>query len=209
MAKLLSIGVFAVIWGLFTVPGVQVTSEPVEVASVHFDAVETVLPVVEPAIEDNNVDAGQIYDIVAAESGSLPAAPVAGVYEAPAAYVPNYNVTIHSDTMIADGLSYSDIYMTRKVVYGHNTVNLLGNLRNLSVGDELTITNYGAAHRYVVSDVSLYAKTADGNLENDPKLMRRIAYSAMGHSLALFTCAGTPYGNGDASHRLVVYVDEI
>ena len=56
---------------------------------------------------------------------------------------------------------------------------------------------------------AVYQKTADGNLEGDPKLMGNIASTALGYDVALLTCAGTPYGNGDASHRLVVFANRI
>ena len=57
--------------------------------------------------------------------------------------------------------------------------------------------------------IQIYRKTEDGNLENDRGLMTRIANTALGYDVALFTCHGTSYGNGDASHRLVVFANAV
>ena len=95
------------------------------------------------------------------------------------------------------------------MIYGHNSAGLLGSLFYRYPGETITVTEGGVTSNYVVSAVATYAKTPDGRLEGDPGLMSSIANTAMGHDLALFTCAGTNYGNGDASHRLVVYADRI
>ena len=54
-----------------------------------------------------------------------------------------------------------------------------------------------------------YEKTADGYLNGDPYLMGDIVYGAMGHSVALMTCAGKMIYPNDATHRLVVYADAL
>ena len=128
--------------------------------------------------------------------------------------VVNYNVTYYVGSSsefnsIAHSLSGYDLYKFKKMIYGHNSWNLLGNLVERYIGENITITEGGVTRNYRVADIAVYEKTADGNLEWDSKLMGRIAKTAMGHSVALFTCHGTNYGNGDASHRLVVYADEI
>lgn len=157
--------------------------------------VETVIPEPEPE--------PVVY--YAAAQAATPAA-------APAVYVPqiaNYNVTVYSASIIANGLSYSDIYKTEKLIYGHNSWNLLGNLVNRTQGEVFTITEGGVTRNYVVSDIAVYAKTSDGYLNNNRLLMNNIVHNAMGHDVALMTCYGTAYGNGDASHRLVIYADAI
>ena len=134
-----------------------------------------------------------------------------------AAYVPvvtNYTVTKYIGTKAefnatAASLSYSDIYKFGKMIYGHNSWALLGNLAERYAGEIITITEGGVVSNYRVAESVLYAKTPDGRLEGDPGLMSSIARTAMGHDVALFTCAGTSYGNGDASHRLVVYADRV
>ena len=137
-------------------------------------------------------------------------APVAGVAKAaPAPAVQNYTVTIFSGQMVVHDLSYGDIYKTGKLVYGHNTGTLLGSLHSLGVGQTFTVTEGGAVTTYRVSDRVLYEKTADGYLNHNKGLMGSIMRTAMGHGVALMTCAGTSYGNGDASHRLVIYGDAV
>ena len=109
---------------------------------------------------------------------------------------------------LASNLSYSDIYRYQKLVYGHNSARLLGNLSARYVGETITITEAGVAKTYRVAEIQLYEKTADGRLNGTPMLMNKIARTALGHDVALMTCAGTPDGRGGASHRLVVFADE-
>lgn len=104
-------------------------------------------------------------------------------------------------------LSYNGLYKYNKMIYGHNSYNLLGNLSNRYVGETITITEGGVARQYQVTAVQTYQKTAEGFLNGDAKLMGRIANTALGYDVALFTCAGVSYGNGDASHRLVVFAN--
>ena len=135
------------------------------------------------------------------------------VYEVPAPQMANYTVSFYINTKeeyinTYQNLSYSGIYKFSKMVYGHNTWNLLGNLVNRYAGEVFTVTEGGVTREYRVADVQIYRKTENG-LEDDPRLMTRIATTALGHDLALLTCYGTSYGNGDASHRLVVFADAI
>lgn len=165
-----------------------------------FHAVETVpLPEPEPESEPEVVAEYVAYN-----------APAAG-YEPVAAYVPqtvNYTVTFYSSGIEVNP-DYYNIYKTGKLIYGHNSGNLLGDLAYRYVGEVITITEGGVIANYQVTDIVTYEKTADGYLNGDRGLMGRIMRSAMGHTVALMTCAGTSYGNGDASHRLVVYADAI
>ncbi len=132
--------------------------------------------------------------------------------EAEVPTVKNYTVTTYIGSVgeyaaTAKNLSYSSIYKYNKMIYGHNTGNLLGSLSNRYVGETISITEGGVTRNYRVMAIRTYAKTADGNLENDPYLMANIANSALGYDVALLTCSGTSYGNGDASHRLVVFAN--
>ena len=182
--------------GIINTPSILMATDAVEAENPVFNAVETV-PLPEP--EPEPVSPAVQY-----------AAPAAGYVTTPVApQITNYTVTVYSGTIVADNLSYYDIYKTNKLVYGHNSYNLLGNLVNRYVGETITITEGGVAQTYRVSDIVLYEKTSDGYLNHDRTLMGRVMRTAMGHSVALMTCAGTSYGNGDASHRLVVYADAI
>lgn len=139
-------------------------------------------------------------------------APQAGIVTAPV--TPNYTVTSYVGSISEyvasyNNLSYSAIYKYNKMVYGHNTANLLGSLANCYVGETITITEGGVARNYRVSEKVYYNKTADGNLNNDPRLMSNIANTALGHDVAMMTCAGQMIGGGDATQRLVIYADAI
>lgn len=167
-------------------------------------AVETV-PLPEPEPESETAATATNYAVNA---------PAAGAAVVSAPVTPNYTVTnyVGSKREYMDSyanLSYSAIYKYNKMIYGHNTYNLLGSLAQRTVGEIITITEGGVATSYRVAASVYYEKGVDDNLNGDPKLMGTIANTAMGHDLALFTCAGTNYGNGDASHRLVVYVDAV
>lgn len=143
-------------------------------------------------------------------------APVAGSratnYTPAAPAIQNYTVTTYISSAkefnnTAFSLSYSNIYKYKKLVYGHNSYNLLGSLSSRYAGETITVTEGGVVKQYRVAIVVTYAKDANGYLNGDPKLMTSIANTALGHDIALFTCTGTSYGNGDASHRLVVFAD--
>ena len=163
---------------------------------------------------DSFVSGAPVFDAVETVAIEEPEPePEAPVVAAPAAgYAPqimNYTVTIQSGEMVAHGLSYGDIYKTGRLVYGHNSSNLLGNLVYRSIGETISVTEGGVTQNYQVVNMVTYEKTADGYLNNDPYLMGDITYTAMGYDIALMTCAGVSYGNGDASHRLVVYANAV
>lgn len=186
--------------GIFLVPDMLTAADSFEVQAVSFNAVETV-PLPEPEPEP-------VYEY------TTPASEPVYEYVAPAPLILNYTVTAYVGTArefnnIATNLSYSDIYKFKNLIYAHNSPNLLGSLATRSIGDTITITEGAVVTPYRVSAVVYYNKTADGSLEGDPSLMTSIAKTAMGHSIALMTCAGTPYGNDDASQRLVIYADAI
>lgn len=198
MGKRLFLLIFAGVMGLVSSSELLTAADSYVASAPEFHAVETVLP---PEPEPEPV-AVKTYNAPA--TGYAPAAP----------QVVNYTITTYINSATdyantASNLSYNSIYKFRKLVYGHNSANLLGNLSARYAGEVFTITEGGVAKNYQVVAIATYAKTADGNLENDPNLMRNIAYSALGHDVALMTCAGQSYGNGDASHRLVVYANAI
>lgn len=119
----------------------------------------------------------------------------------------NYTVSIFPSGMILD--CGNSICKTDKLLYAHNSANLFGNLNSIANGEIFTVTENGVVKSYRVAEKVVYEKNADGQLNNNPYLMGNIVKSAMGHSIALMTCTGTSYGNGDASHRLVVYADAV
>ncbi len=98
--------------------------------------------------------------------------------------------------------------------YGHNTGAVFGGLYGLGVGSNFSIYNGGVLHNYRVSKVVIFEKnTANGRLElnGSGNYMKSVAEARSGgvqYDVSLMTCYGTSYGNGDASHRLVIFANE-
>ena len=88
--------------------------------------------------------------------------------------------------------------------YGHNYSYVFGGLANLAVGSTFTINLDGIDYNYRVAKVETVA-----NDDVLSKNMRKIAagkdYNGTQYDASLMTCAGTPYGNGNATHRTILY----
>ena len=203
MANRLFLLIIACLVAVISAPTFLTAADTVSVKGLDNTGVVETVPLPEPEPEPEPV-ATTVVAKAPAAGVSAPTQPVAA---APA--VRNYTVTIFSGEMVAHNLSYGDIYKTGKLVYGHNTGNLLGSLSGLGVGQTFTVTEGGVTTTYRVTDRATYEKTADGYLNHNRGLMGQIMRTAMGHNIALMTCAGTSYGNGDASHRLVIYGDAV
>ncbi len=212
MTKRLIISILYSFIGVISVPQFLAASDLVAVTGIDDkNVVETVVPVepepVTVAVNNtNNTDNTKVVKKSTTKATYVAPAPVS------TPSIVNYRVTNHIGSVseyikTAKSLSYNSIYKYKKMIYGHNTSNLLGSLASRYVGETISITDNGQTRDYKVMLVRTYRKTSDGNLENDPYLMTDIANSAFGYDVALLTCAGTTYGNGDASHRLVVYAN--
>ncbi len=132
-----------------------------------------------------------------------------------AAYVPraaNYTVTSYEDNFVASP-SYYDIYKTKKLIYGHNTAGLLGNLTSRYVGEVFTITEGGITRNYQVTDIRVYTLINREilNLNGQNYTMKANAISgADGFDVALMTCYGSYNAAlGTNSQRLIVYANAI
>lgn len=213
MAKRLFLLLFSALIGIINAPEILMASDEFDLSGLSNTGIVETVPVVEEPVVDTSVS-----EETAIESSAANVADSAGqeVYYAQVA-VPqkvNYTVSFYINNKreymnTAYNLSYDGLYKFKKMIYGHNSWNLLGNLVNRYVGEVFTVTEGGAVRDYQVMAIQVYQKTADGNLENDPGLMNNIATTALGYDLALFTCYGTSYGNGDASHRLVVFANAV
>ena len=204
MAKRLFLLLFSAFLGIFIAPDFLIATDIVPLNQPEFNAVETIekkpQPITEPA---------PVTTYTATKVNSAPVATPAYT-PPPVNYTVSYYIgSIEQYTNTALNLSYNGLYKFRKMIYGHNTYNLLGNLGSRSVGETITITEGGVASKYRIAGIQVYRKTADGYLEGNSRLMNDIANTAMGHDVALLTCHGTNYGNGDASHRLVVFANRI
>lgn len=174
--------------GIFSNPEILSASNSVAVTGLdNSNIVETVIPEVEEPVYEASYET---YYETSYETS----------YEAPAPQMQSYWVSIYTGgnpRTVVEYPSYSDIYQTGKLVYAHNTAGLFGDLKDLHNGDMLMVDGV----TYKVSNREEYAE-ADVPMA---KLIR----DALGHNIALMTCYGVEYGNGDASHRLVIFADAI
>lgn len=188
--------------GLLLNPEVLMASDSVTVTRLNdSNVVETIIPEPEPEPEPVYV-------------ASRVAAPVAGTVET---YVAPDGITISGRTIpVYDVAEISEsvgpnVYHYGKLYYGHNSRNVFGSLSDYGVGNTFTITVNGVTTTYRVAEVAMFEKNQDnGKLQIDGagNYMKSVV-NARGHSVALMTCAGTPLGNGRATHRLVVFADAI
>ena len=98
--------------------------------------------------------------------------------------------------------------------YGHNSGNVFGGLVNYGVGTSFSINSNGITHNYRVAKAVVYEKNAElGRLQLNGsgsymKAVSQARSDGVQYSIALMTCYGTPYGNGGATHRLVLFANE-
>ena len=213
MARRLFLILFASFIGVLMNPDFLTADDYFQAKKPGYNAVETVLsepkPEPEPVVSKvrQKTVANSVPRPVVAKATQAVATPVA---PKTVNYTVSYYINdVNEYTNSAKNLSYSGIYKFRKMIYGHNSANLLGSLSSRKVGEIITITEGGVAKNYRVAAISTYRKTSDGYLENNAYLMNDIANTAMGHTLALLTCHGKSIGKSDATHRLVIYVDAI
>ena len=141
----------------------------------------------------------------------------APVYVAPADSITIAGRTLRivdvSDTAVDSG-DHVNKYGS-SFLYGHNSSAVFGNLVSMGVGSTFSITYGGVTTNYQVSKVTIFEKdVASGKLQlnGSGNYMRAVSNGksdGVKHDFAIMTCYGTSYGNGDASHRLVLFADEI
>ena len=110
-----------------------------------------------------------------------------------------------------------------KFLYGHNSAAVFGGLANLSVGQTFSVNYNGSVTTYQVANMVTLTKNFDydileypaiptaGLYNYLPGIAKRAQFGKKGptYDLALMTCAGASVGNGDATHRLVVFANKI
>ena len=98
--------------------------------------------------------------------------------------------------------------------YGHNTSAVFGGIVNLGVGDTFSINYNGVNHNYRVSKTIIFEKNVEKGLLQLNGLgsyMKNVSLArnnGVQYSVSLMTCYGVSYGNGDASHRFVIFANE-
>ena len=128
-----------------------------------------------------------------------------------------------SNTLTDSGTSaglYGDHF-----IYGHNTSDVFGNLASLPNGTRFTVSLNGTTKTYQIvgrdlqekshfEGVTLHKTVTSGlTMTTKMKIMTAITrygeYDGNFYDYIIMTCAGTSYGNGDASHRLVIFANEV
>ena len=99
--------------------------------------------------------------------------------------------------------------------YGHNNGMVFGGLASLGIGSGFSITYNGVTTNYQVANITTFEKnpsTGQLQLNGAGDLMYPVAQAqnnGIQYSIAIMTCAGNLYGNGDASHRLVIFANAV
>lgn len=149
------------------------------------------------------------------------------VYEAPANQINIAGNTIpifYSDNTLVDAGYQVGLYGSH-FLYGHNTSEVFGGLSNMGVGSYFTVTLDGVTRTYQVVNTDLQTKThfegetihkssmSGMTVMTRMKIMKAMTaygeYNGNYYDYILMTCAGTSYGNGDASHRLILMANEV
>jgi len=151
-------------------------------------------------------------------SFETPSAPTAGSSMSFSTHVvpiiENYTVTYYVTSVeeyktLARNLSYSDVYKFRKMVYGHNTPNLLLSLAYKNVNDIITVTENGVTSRYQIVWKREMLMISDYDLQDmstgQVYAMKDITWALYTYDLTLETCSGY----GDTPYRWVLFANKI
>lgn len=165
----------------------------------------------------SDLDQIKISEIVSETPLEIPTTPVA---EPPAEILGDYlafngrKIPL-TEVDSTDRESGDGVNKINKLIYGHNSASVFAGLDTLTAGATFTISLGGAETTYRVFASVIYDKNPDGRLQLNGKgsymkaIRDRASYNNTPHDLALMTCAGISYGNGDASQRLVIFADAI
>ena len=130
----------------------------------------------------------------------------------------------YSDNTLIDAGNQVGLY-GKHFLYGHNATNVFGGLSGMNIGDRFTVTLNGVTKTYQVvnydlqtkshfeEEVTVETKLTGVRVVTTMKMMKAITaygeYDGIRYDYILMTCAGTSYGNGDASHRLILMANEV
>ena len=185
-------------------------TDSVNIMQPDFNAVEIIE--IKPEIEDKANSSIQLT-----KAAPAPVMKPAPVYNTPANSISIAGRTIEiidvPDTAVDAG-NHVNKY-GEKFLYGHNSNIVCGGLKNVGVGGVFVVNYNGNTTNYVVSKVVIYEKnTTTGKLQlnGTGNYMRQVANAkseGVSYDLSIMTCYGTSYGNGDASHRYVIFANRI
>lgn len=212
MAKRLFLLLFSAFIGIFATPEVLMASDTVDVQGIDNARIVETVPVAEEPVVENAVVTSQSTNVV----------PARETYIAPVYVAPSNNISIAGRILeivdVTDTAVDSGGHVNKyggKFLYGHNSVAVFGGLTGLGVGSGFSVTYGGATTNYVVSKIVIYEKNVEtGKLQLNGvgSYMRDVADAksdGVYYDLSIMTCYGTSYGNGDASHRWVIFANAV
>lgn len=138
---------------------------------------------------------------------STPVEPIVPIVEN---FVVTYQVASAKEyNELAYDLSYSDIYKFRKMVYGHNTSNLLLNLVYKNINDVIAVTENGVTTQYRIMSKHEMLKISANELQDirtgQVYAMKDISWALNTYELAFETCSGY----GDTPYRWVLFANRV
>ncbi len=214
MAKRLFLLLICSFIGIVNGPKFLSTTDVVKITNLDtINIVETqILPDLEPEPEPETI---QVAEVASAIEPSLS-------YQEPIVLAPSNSIAVAGrviriedvpDTTIDAGdhvNKYGDRFF-----YGHNSAEVFGGLLNLGIGNIFTIAYGGISTNYQVNKVVIYEKNVSSGklqLNGAGNYMWSVANArseGVQYNVSLMTCYGTSYGNGDASHRLVIFANAV
>lgn len=213
MARKLFLVLFSALFAIAGCPFDLSAFDEVEVTALNPAKIVETVPLPEPEPEPVLSElpaaptAGSYNTVVDTASYIAPAAPVAPVIEN---YTVTYQVASASEyNALAYNLSYSHIYKYKKMVYGHNSSNLLLSLSYKNIGDTITVTENGVTTTYQIVWKREMLKISANDLQDTSTgqvyAMKDIAKALDAYDLALETCSGY----GDTPYRWVLFANKV
>ena len=201
--------------GIISNPELPFASDSVALTDIS-GAVETVVEVSEPI---KTVSETKTEPIIT--TAPVTTTPVVKTAPAPVAtpQINRINIAgrsiefIDVDSTELDAKDHVNRYKS-KFLYGHNSSNVFRALYDMNEGDTFSLTENGVTKNYVVKARVIYEKIDGYTLKLNAQTIKmsvvvKARYSGVNYDLSLMTCYGTSYGNGDASHRLVLFASAI
>ena len=225
--KRLFLLLFASFMGIIGAPDFLMASDTVKVQKLDETmVVETVILPIETAETAKVLPTEAFYDTTdgAAAQPTVAMTPAIAP-EAPAqttTVVPANSIAIAGRALaivdVADTSVDSGDHVNKygsKFLYGHNSGAVFGGLLNMGVGNTFVVVYAGTATTYRVAKIVIFEKntqTGQLQLNGSGNYMKSVANARSGgvqYDMALMTCYGTMYGNGDASHRWVIFANKV
>lgn len=98
-------------------------------------------------------------------------------------------------------------------MYGHNYSNIFGILAYLPDGTRFTVTLNGETKNYQIVGRAILDYTDPSRPDYAQKHMYSLAvlgaYQGISYDYIMMTCAGQSLGGGNATHRLIVFANEV